>query len=143
MTISSRIDGRHHGWNSRRAVTGLKVNRGIGDLKQTYDEKLMIVNTALEIENSRLLERLTMEQQRVFVLQEQLRLMEDRVGKLILPHTQAQRVRGEDNGLSKLKTEQVIAIRLDTRVHRLIAADYGVSSSLISRIKLRRVWQHI
>lgn len=51
-------------------------------------------------------------------------------------------VRGEANGLSKLTQEQVIAIRADTRIQRLIAADYGVNQSLISLIKSGKVWKH-
>jgi hypothetical protein len=42
---------------------------------------------------------------------------------------------GELNPACKLSDEEVEAIRLDSRVQRIIAADYGVSQSQVSRIK--------
>jgi hypothetical protein len=50
--------------------------------------------------------------------------------------------RGERCGAAKLTLEQVRAIRADTRLQRLIAADYGVAESAISRIKGGKRWQH-
>lgn len=49
---------------------------------------------------------------------------------------------GERHGCAKLTTDQVIAIRADPRIHRLIAADYGVARTVISRIR-RREWAHV
>lgn len=43
---------------------------------------------------------------------------------------------GELCGQAKLKNSQVLAIRNDGRIHRLIAKDYGVARSTITRIKL-------
>jgi hypothetical protein len=50
--------------------------------------------------------------------------------------------RGERCGTAKLTLEQVHSIRNDTRLQRLIAADYGVAQSAISRIKGGKRWQH-
>ena len=50
--------------------------------------------------------------------------------------------RGERCGTAKLTLEQVNAIRQDTRLQRLIAADYGIAESMISRIKNGKRWQH-
>jgi hypothetical protein len=41
-----------------------------------------------------------------------------------------------------LTKEQVIAIRNDSRLQRIIAEEYGVRQSLISRIKNGVRWQH-
>jgi hypothetical protein len=51
--------------------------------------------------------------------------------------------RGSRNGSAKLTEADVIAIRADTRVHREIAADYGVHNMQISRIKARKTWGHV
>lgn len=48
---------------------------------------------------------------------------------------------GLRNGRAKLTPEQVIAIRSDNRIHRLVAADYGVSKSLIGMIKAGQTWR--
>lgn len=50
---------------------------------------------------------------------------------------------GERHGHAKLKEAQVLAIRADVREHRFIAAEYGISVSLVSAIKHRRVWVHL
>jgi len=50
--------------------------------------------------------------------------------------------RGERCGTSKLALEQVISIRKDDRLQRIIAEEYGVKQSLISRIKNGVRWQH-
>ena len=46
----------------------------------------------------------------------------------------------ERNPAAKLTTDDVSRIREDNRVHRLIARDYGVSRSQISRIKKGVAW---
>lgn len=51
--------------------------------------------------------------------------------------------RGEAHGSAKLRAHDVVAIRCDTRVHREIAAAYGVTGSVISRIKTLKAWRHI
>lgn len=48
---------------------------------------------------------------------------------------------GENNPVSKLTNEQVIAIRADTRLQRQIAQDYGVCQQQISRIKRSKDWK--
>ena len=50
--------------------------------------------------------------------------------------------RGERCGASKLTLEQVRAIRKDNRLQRLIASDYGIAESMVSRIKNGVRWQH-
>ncbi len=51
--------------------------------------------------------------------------------------------RGEASGKAKLTEDQVRAIRADTRMRREIAADYGVDSTVVSRIRLRHTWRHV
>lgn len=50
---------------------------------------------------------------------------------------------GEDNNSAKLTTEQVLAIRADTRTQTAIAATYGIDQSTVSYIKRRKRWTHI
>ena len=50
--------------------------------------------------------------------------------------------RGERCGTAKLTLVQVNAIRKDNRLQRIIAEEYGVRQSLISRIKNGVRWQH-
>lgn len=44
---------------------------------------------------------------------------------------------------AKLTEEAIVAIRRDTRLQRLIAADYNVDQTTISQIKLRKIWSHV
>lgn len=50
--------------------------------------------------------------------------------------------RGERCASAKLTLDQVNAIRKDDRIQRIIAEEYGVKQSLISRIKNGVRWQH-
>ena len=50
--------------------------------------------------------------------------------------------RGEQCGTAKLTLEQVRSIRQDTRLQRIIAAEYGVKDNTISRIKSFKRWAH-
>lgn len=50
--------------------------------------------------------------------------------------------RGERCGTAKLTLEQVRAIRKDDRLQKIIAKEYEVQQSLISRIKNGVRWQH-
>jgi len=50
--------------------------------------------------------------------------------------------RGERCGTAKLTLEQVRAIRKDDRLQRLIAKDFGIVESMVSRIKNGVRWQH-
>jgi hypothetical protein len=51
---------------------------------------------------------------------------------------------GSSHPMAKLTESQVLAIRADTRLHREIAAEYGIARSHISTIKNRkRRWLHI
>lgn len=52
-------------------------------------------------------------------------------------------IKGERHPLSKLVPSQVKKIRKDPRSYPEIAADYGVSRTLIGRIKLRKTWKHV
>ncbi len=49
--------------------------------------------------------------------------------------------RGERHGLSKLTEVQVLAIRSDKRPRRAVAADYGITRTSVSDIRLRKTWQ--
>lgn len=44
---------------------------------------------------------------------------------------------------AKLTEEQVLAIREDWRVLRVIAAEYGISDRSVSAIRLRQTWKHL
>lgn len=55
------------------------------------------------------------------------------------PHTG----KGEQNSQHKLTEADVRAIRDDTRKQYVIAREYGVTRTLISRIQRRKRWQHI
>jgi len=48
--------------------------------------------------------------------------------------------RGTRHGISKLTEAEVLAIRADTRIQREIAAEYGIDSTTVSRIKRRETW---
>ena len=50
--------------------------------------------------------------------------------------------RGERCGTAKLTLEQVRAIREDTRLQRIIAKEYNIAESMISRIKSGVRWKH-
>lgn len=51
--------------------------------------------------------------------------------------------KGESHGGAKLTGKDVIAIRVDPRSHRRIAADYKVTHSAVGLIKRRVNWRHI
>lgn len=51
--------------------------------------------------------------------------------------------RGEKSGHNKLTEKDVLAIRIDPRPNREIAATYGVKRNAISDIKLRKTWKHL
>lgn len=51
--------------------------------------------------------------------------------------------RGEGMTTAKLNEDKVRAIRADTRRQRAIAADYGITQSLVSLVKTKRVWPHV
>lgn len=50
--------------------------------------------------------------------------------------------RGEQCAAAKLTEQKVFAIRLDSRLQREIAAEYGVRENTISRIKSGKRWAH-
>lgn len=45
--------------------------------------------------------------------------------------------------MAKLSADDVRAIRADSRIHKLIAAQYGVSQGSISRVQARKSFSHI
>jgi hypothetical protein len=51
--------------------------------------------------------------------------------------------RGYRGGTAKLTAERVLAIRTDTRPHRLIADDHGISRSWVSNIKAGKGWREV
>lgn len=52
-------------------------------------------------------------------------------------------LRGVQHPLVKLRENQVIAIRSDPRLHKIIAAEYGLCRSTVSYIKTRKLWAHL
>lgn len=52
-------------------------------------------------------------------------------------------VRGSMQGQAKLTEAQVVVIRGDKRSLREIAAEYRVDKSLISMIRLNKIWKHV
>lgn len=55
----------------------------------------------------------------------------------------ARAAKGEDSHLAKLTETDVVMIRNDRRLHRLIADDYKVTRALVSHIKRRIIWAHV
>lgn len=53
------------------------------------------------------------------------------------------RRRGTDNGNSKLTPQAVLEILRDGRAQTVIAAAHGVNQTLVSHIKLGRIWNHV
>lgn len=50
---------------------------------------------------------------------------------------------GENASNVKLKEVEVLAILKDSRIHILIASDYGVTRELITAIKNKKIWKHL
>lgn len=50
---------------------------------------------------------------------------------------------GERAGLAKLNESQVVAIRSDSRTNSAVAKEYNVSQTLVSAIRLRKIWRHL
>lgn len=50
---------------------------------------------------------------------------------------------GEETPFVKLTAKEILLIRADTRSSRLVAADYGISSSNVRSIKTRATWGHV
>lgn len=50
---------------------------------------------------------------------------------------------GEDHGLARLNTEQVLAIFKDQRTQKTIAKEYGVGLTCVSNIKTGFTWGHV
>ena len=50
---------------------------------------------------------------------------------------------GSNHGCSKLTEQKVKDIRKDTRLHRVIAKEYGVVRRTISEIKQNKTWRHV
>lgn len=72
-------------------------------------------------------------------LSEKRRLDLNRNGNLINKIS----IKGESVGTSKLTEYKVLKIRDDKRSQQEIANDYGVSQTLISQIKSRKIWSHV
>jgi len=51
--------------------------------------------------------------------------------------------RGEHHSTSKITEAQALAIIADTRIHRLICADYGIGDEQVRRIKNGSRWAHL
>ena len=52
-------------------------------------------------------------------------------------------LKGENNGRAKLTDADVLAIRDSGLSQNEIAAEYGVSQTVVSNIKIRKSWKHI
>ncbi len=52
-------------------------------------------------------------------------------------------VRGEKHPFAKLSNNDVLSIRKDDRMHRVIAGSYGVTQPLITMIKNNKIWKGI
>lgn len=52
-------------------------------------------------------------------------------------------LKGEKNGISKLKTNHIYSIRQDNRPQTVIAKEYNVSQSTIQRVKSYQSWSHV
>lgn len=57
-------------------------------------------------------------------------------------NSKGRQAKGERVNTAKLSEEQVRAIRRDPRQQRVIAAQYGVSKSMIGNIKRGEAWRH-
>jgi|SRR5215475_10500522 len=53
------------------------------------------------------------------------------------------RGKNHPRGMAKLTEQQVLAIRSDKRVQSVIAAEYGITQSNVSRIKTRDGWSYL
>jgi hypothetical protein len=62
-----------------------------------------------------------------------------RKGRGVLPPVHV----GTKNRHAKLTEQQVLAIRNDTRLRRVVAKEYGVSDTLICWIISRKIWKHL
>lgn len=51
--------------------------------------------------------------------------------------------RGERQNHAKLTNAQVLAIRVDRRSRKVIAAEYGIGTLAVSRIRHRKTWSHL
>lgn len=65
---------------------------------------------------------------------------QDNVLDMVIKNRQA---KGENNGLSKLIEQQVLAIRKDNKSSRQIAKIYDISHQNVLDIKNRKIWKHI
>tara|TARA_S200002703_G_scaffold62704_1_gene54457 strand:- start:295 stop:792 length:498 start_codon:yes stop_codon:yes gene_type:complete len=53
------------------------------------------------------------------------------------------RIENSRKSNAKLKEQNVIAIRADTRTHKEIAIEYGISASMVGYIQKRRFWKDV
>lgn len=51
--------------------------------------------------------------------------------------------RGVDRRGAKLNPAKVLAIRADPRIQREIAADYGISQSVVAEVRQGKAWAHV
>lgn len=52
-------------------------------------------------------------------------------------------MKGERNPDARLSTEQVLAIRTDTRACHVVGAEHGVSKTTVSSIRTGKTWRHV
>lgn len=52
-------------------------------------------------------------------------------------------ISGSNNKSSKLTEEQVVGIYYDTRPRSVISKEYGISTTMVTKIKKGRAWKHV
>ena len=52
-------------------------------------------------------------------------------------------MRGDRNSNAKLTAADALAIFDDMRPHRIVAKDYGITTTTVRGIKTRRLWKHV
>jgi hypothetical protein len=53
------------------------------------------------------------------------------------------RAKGHQNGNAKLTEKDIVAIRNDSRSNTIIANDYKITKSTVSKIKKKQTWKHV
>lgn len=67
----------------------------------------------------------------------------DMIRKGRFEHVMDECHRGEKSSFAKITAQQVISIRADRRLQKVIAEEHGITQTMVSRIKLRKAWKHL
>lgn len=82
----------------------------------------------------------------VGMTQDEAYQLESSLIKVLNPRYNREKFKGQtgsNHHSSKLTEEQVLDIIKDSRIHRLIAEEYGVSRRTIGKIKTGDAWSHV